>query len=174
MKNKLLLMTLLASASITAQAADTIYFQGEVSSQTCTVTVNGNSESPTVFLPTVSTAQLDTAGKTAGETPFTVQVSGCDAATSETNIGTIFMANNLTAENRIGNTGTAEFVSLELIDGLGSSTVLNIDGTEANPGLVLNQDETEASHDFAVRYYAEDAATAGSVKGSVQYAITYL
>ncbi|MGC6547647.1 fimbrial protein, partial [Escherichia coli] len=42
-----------------------------------------------------------------------------------------------------------------------------------SPGLNLAANATSASYDFAVEYYAEGVATAGSVLGSVQYAVSY-
>ena len=173
MRTKLLLATVLVTAAFSAQAANTIRFQGEVATQTCTVAVN-DSATPTVLLPTVPVSALATSGDTAGETPFTVKLTNCTVAATDTAIGTVFLANNLTSKNRIGNTGTATNVSLELTGGVGSSTVLNMNGASSNAGLVLKSGDTEASHDFAVRYHAEGASSAGTVKGSVQYAVTYL
>lgn len=72
-----LISAALVSASVSAASDNTINFQGEVTTETCSVSVNGNNASPVVLLPTVSTSDLAASGATAGETPFTVGVSGC-------------------------------------------------------------------------------------------------
>lgn len=42
------------SSSAMAISANTITFQGEVTAQTCSVSINGNDASPIVLLPTVA------------------------------------------------------------------------------------------------------------------------
>ncbi|NHR04864.1 type 1 fimbrial protein [Chromobacterium haemolyticum] len=156
-------------------ADNTINFQGEVSSQTCSVDVNGNAASPLVLLPTVPAASLGKTGDVAGQTDFTIRLTGCEAAPAGgTKIGTVFVANSLTAGGNIGNVGTAGKVALQLLDPSTPNAPFNLTGGYKAPGLELQEGDTTAEHTFAVRYYAEDAATAGSVLGSVQYAVSYL
>jgi len=178
MKKNLLVLTLAAAPAFAfAQSSNTIQFQGEVTDQTCTVAVNGNASSPTVLLPTVSTADLATAGGTAGETRFTIGLSGCMAPTTTARaINTVFVGNQVTTNGNLGNTGTARNVALQLLDPGNATTPFNLSGASgyAAPGLSLAVGDTSASHDFAVRYITENgSATAGSVLGSVQYAINY-
>ncbi|AOX99421.1 fimbrial protein [Jeongeupia sp. USM3] len=156
-----------------AASANTINFQGEVADQTCSVTINGNATTPMVLLPTVPASQLAASGSTAGQTPFTVGLTGCTAPASALSVKTVFVGNNLNTGNRLGNTGSATNVSLELVDPATPATPLDLTGQTGAAGLVLAAGATSASHDFAVRYYAEGAATAGSVLGSVQYAVSY-
>lgn len=163
----------LGTVSTTVYADNTIKFQGEVADQTCTVNVNGNASSPLVLLPTVPASSLTTAGTTAGTTNFTIDISGCTASTSDTAIKTFFVGNNLTSNGRMGNTGSATNVSLQLVDPATPATPLDLTGQTGAPGLNLVANATSASHDFAVQYYSEGATTAGSVLGSVQYAISY-
>ncbi|KAG8155459.1 fimbrial protein [Burkholderia catarinensis] len=178
MKKTLLALMLAAAPALAfAQSSNTIQFQGEVTDQTCTVAVNGNASSPTVLLPTVSTADLATAGGTAGETRFTIGLSGCTAPTTAARaINTVFVGNQVTTNGNLGNTGTATHVALQLLDPDNATTPFNLSGASgyAAPGLSLAVGDTSASHDFAVRYITENgSATAGSVLGSVQYAINY-
>ncbi|OQS37987.1 fimbrial protein [Chromobacterium haemolyticum] len=156
-------------------ADNTINFQGEVTSQTCSVDINGNAATPLVLLPTVPATSLSTLGDVAGQTDFTIRLTGCEAAPAGgTKINTVFVANSLTADGNIGNVGTAGMVALQLLDPATPATPFDLTGGYKAPGLELLEGATSAEHKFAVRYYAEGAATAGSVLGSVQYAVSYL
>ncbi len=65
------------AASGHAWAANTINFSGEVTDQTCSAVVDGNTD-PTVVLQSVPVSALNgTVGKTAGETSFTLRLTGC-------------------------------------------------------------------------------------------------
>ncbi len=63
-------MSLLISAQALA-ADNTVTFLGEVTSETCTVAINGNKVSPVVLLPSVNKSELLTAGSVAKPTPST-------------------------------------------------------------------------------------------------------
>lgn len=173
MKKIAFVMACAAVVSTSAMAGNTINFQGEVADQTCVVSINGNASTPLVLLPTVPTSSLATAGVTAGQTPFTISLTGCTAPTSATAIKTVFVGNNLNSSGRLGNTGSAGNVSLQLVDPASPTTPLDLTGQTGNAGLSLASGATTASHDFAVEYYAEDIATPGSVLGSVQYSVSY-
>lgn len=164
---------LFLSATAHAFSANTIQFIGEIADQTCEVAVNGSHNSPVVLLPTVSRSELNAAAKTAGAATFTIKVTGCTSDVNDTAIKTRFIANNLTTSKRIGNTGDASNVSLEIFDPRDASVTIDHTGLTAAPGVNLAAGATEASYDYGVRYYAEGTATAGSVAGSVQYALTY-
>ena len=159
-----------------ALADNTINFQGEVTSQTCSVDINGNAASPLVLLPTVPTTSLSALGDVAGQTDFTIRLTGCEAApVGGAKINTIFVANSLTPDGNIGNVGSAKKVALQLLDpAITPAAPFDLTGGYKAAGLDLKEGATSAEHKFAVRYYAEGAATAGSVLGSVQYAVSYL
>lgn len=174
--NKSILFAALAAVPFFsfAQSANTITFRGEVAEQTCSVAVNGNASSPVVLLPTVSTSDLGAAGSTAGQTEFTVSVSGCTASVTPQAVSTVFLPNNATVGGNIANTGTATNVSLQLLDPAAPAAAFPLTGGYAAPGLQVAANETSASHNFAVRYFAEGAAaTAGTVIGAVQYSVAY-
>lgn len=67
------MLTVLTFSALSAFAATpTVTFRGEVTSQTCSVSINGNTNS-VVLLPTVSTADFGGTlanGQTAGLTPL--------------------------------------------------------------------------------------------------------
>lgn len=171
--NKIVIIAAGLALSSAAMANNTIKFQGEVADQTCSVNINGNASAPLILLPTVPTSALDTVGKKAGLTPFTVNLTGCTASGTATAIKTVFVGNNLTAGGHMGNTGSATGVTLQLVDPLIPATPLDLTGQTGAPGLSLAANATTASHDFAVEYYAESPAVPGSVLGSVQYSISY-
>jgi len=158
-----------------AQSANTITFQGEVSDQTCAVTVNGNASSPVVLLPTVANAAFATSGATAGLTSFTVGLSNCTVnAAAARNVDVKFVGGNLTSTGNLRNTGTATNVSLQLLDPATPAAPFNLSGGFAAPGLVIASGADAATHDFAVRYYAEATPVSpGTVIGAVQYAVAY-
>jgi major type 1 subunit fimbrin (pilin) len=177
MKKHLLAITIAAAPVFAFASGNTINFQGEVTDQTCDVTINGNSASPTVLLPTVSSSSLTAAGSTAGLTTFTVGLSNCQApAATAQAVGTVFVGNQVTSAGNIGNTGTATNVALQLLDPASPSSSFNLSNAAGVtvPGLSIAVGATSASHDFGVQYISEPGgATAGSVLGSVQYAVTY-
>ncbi len=183
MKKHLIALAIVAAPAFAfAQSANTITFIGDVTTQTCSVLVNGNASTPTVLLPSVPTTALAAAGATAGPTEFTMEVTGCVAPTAAGGaqaISTVFAGNGVTSEgnlqNRAGDTG-AKNVALQMYDPAtpAASFDLKPAGGVKVPGLKLAVGETSAKHNFAVRYVTEGAAaTAGGVLGAVQYAVSY-
>lgn len=157
-----------------AQANNTIRFVGEVTAQTCSVSVNGLQANPVVLLPSVAVAQLNRTGN-AGETPFTISVQGCTA--SEENpiaVSTVFVAADMTTAGNIANTtGTANNVELQLLNSA-NGTPVNLRTTSSVPLATLTAGSTTAEHQYAVRYFTpSNNATAGSVGGSLQYSLAY-
>ncbi|EJL88727.1 P pilus assembly protein, pilin FimA [Herbaspirillum sp. CF444] len=174
---KIFVMLALASPSLVFAAGNTITFRGQVASQTCQVSVDGE-VNPVVLLPTVTKASLSTAGAITGETPFTVRVDGCAAsAASDVAIKTMFLVNAATSGGNIPNVGTAQNVALQLLEGTGGNPVKMVAGAPTSvKGLVLKKGtDVAAEYTFAVRYISEGgAAGVGTVIGSVQYALDYL
>ncbi|MBO2651606.1 fimbrial protein [Shewanella algae] len=164
---------LLGSSAAMAAGPNTITFQGEVTAETCEVTINGNTANPVVLLPSVSKTELSDPGATAGETIFTLGVTGCSGA-SAISTKTKFVGNNVDTNGNLANTGTATNVALQLLDAAGG-TAINLNTDVAVTGVALAIGETEGSVDYAVQYISvAGGATAGTVAGSVQYAISYL
>ncbi|WP_174848103.1 fimbrial protein [Yersinia artesiana] len=175
--NKITLaMALFAASTTVAMAAsnNTITFQGEVTAQTCSVTVNGLDANPMVLLPTVSSGDLNASGKTAGKTTFTLGVSGCATGASDIDIKTVFVGNQVTTAGNLKNTGTAANVELQLLKDATTTTGIDLNSGVAQDGIVLKAGDTSAEHDFAVQYFATGQAGPGSVIASVQYAVSYL
>lgn len=160
-----------------AFAANTINFSGEVTDQTCSAVVDGNTD-PTVVLNSVPVSALNGVGQVAGETSFTVQLTGCAAPSgTEEHFTTLFQATNPTTAGNLTNTasGGATGVALQLLDGP-SGTPVNLAGGAAVAAgdIVLADGQTSTSYDYAVQYVAEDATvTPGPVLGSVTYTLRY-
>lgn len=174
--NKLTLSVLALSALLgaNAQANNTISFSGEVTEQTCQVDLSGNVNGPVVLLPLVSKTDLKDPGSVAGETPFTISVSGCAVNGSEAlPIKTIFFGNDVTAKGNLKNFGSANNVELQILDAVGGNAI-DVSAGAAASGLSVAAGESTGSHDFAVQYVSVAGnATAGTVIGSIQYQIAY-
>lgn len=163
------------SVSAAAVSDNTISFEGEVTAQTCTVLVNGQA-SPVVLLPTVSTTNLSSPGSTAGTTSFEFNVSGCTASDEASTIGAKFTGNavdtSTAGAGTLGNTGTATNVNIQLLDS--TSEPINLNTTWSGDGdIALAANSETATQTYYARYFATGAATAGTVKASVQYALNY-
>ncbi|MEH6998911.1 MAG: fimbrial protein [Limnobacter sp.] len=157
-----------------AQANNTIRFVGEVTAQTCSVSVNGLQANPVVLLPSVAVAQLNRTGN-AGETPFTISVQGCTAnEENPISVSTVFVAADMTTAGNIANTtGTASNVELQLLNAV-NGTPVNLRTTSSVPLATLAAGSTSAERQYAIRYFTpSNNATAGSVGGSLQYSLAY-
>ncbi|RJG14347.1 type 1 fimbrial protein [Pseudomonas cavernicola] len=175
---KLIALAVIAAPGFAAAApsANTINFLGEVTAQTCQVTINGNATTPVVLLPTVQASTLAAAGSVVGETPFTLGVTGCVAPTSAAQaIKAVFVGNNVTSSGNLGNTaaGGATNVELQILNGV-AGTPVNLSSPATVAGISLPVGATSASHDYAVQYKSvPGGATAGAVTSSMQYTVSY-
>ncbi|WP_025118926.1 MULTISPECIES: fimbrial protein [unclassified Serratia (in: enterobacteria)] len=171
-------MATVALSSGVAQAASTgtITFNGELTANTCDVVVDGQDADATVVLPTVGTNQLQTANRTAGDTGFTMALSNC-SGTLETASAFFQAGASVDAvTGRLNNlSGTATNVSLQLLDGSSPSQAVIKAGSQDQVTAMTYQDVTGGSTTlpYIVRYYAEDATTAGTVVSNVVYSIQY-
>ncbi len=168
----ILLVTLLP---LSAMAAPTVTFQGEVTAQTCQLSLNGETDG-VVLLPTVSTNELPTAGTAAGLTPFTISVTGCTAASTETHIAVKFLGHDVTATGYLGNKAAANAASnvSVMLSSEDGTNPIHLNGVTSVPGLVLPPNQSSASHRFAAQYVAEGAVTAGAVTAVAEYTLSYL
>ena len=171
MKIKILMGGFIALGAMNlATAAETITFQGTIDSNTCAVNVGGTA-SPTITLPTVGVASLDSVGKTAGATPFTINISGC--STTADDIAVRFSAHNPDGANLgITPASTATGVSVQLLSGsAGSSPIV------FNTGIATSATSTtsggSATYNLTAQYYAKAGATAGSVTAVTDYEVIY-
>lgn len=163
-----------------AAAAPTVTFQGEVTSQTCSVEINGQTNS-VVLLPTVSLADFGST-QTAGLTPFTISVTGCAPAAAPQNISAQFLGYGVVSSAGVlGNINTgadaASGFGIQLLsDSTGAAgTEVELNGVTSVPGLVLSANESSASHEFGARYYSLGGTpTAGKITAVAEYTLSYL
>lgn len=168
-------LALLIAQMAHADSANTITFKGEVTEQTCEVTVNGVNARPVVLLPTVAKSELATAASSAGLTAFTLGVTGCTVDADALDIKTVFVANNMTERGNLANTGTAQNVELQLMTDSAGTTAIDLRDATPVAGITVAAGSTTGEHDFAVQYFSPNGgATAGTVVGAVQYAVSYL
>ncbi|AGI23096.1 fimbrial subunit CupA1 [Pseudomonas sp. ATCC 13867] len=160
-----------------ASASNTINFSGEVTDQTCSAVVDGNTD-PTVILESVPTSAFSGLGSVTGETTFTMQLTGCVAPSGASeHFTTLFQATNASAAGNLTNTaaGGATGVALQLLEAPGGSAINLAGGAAVEAGdIVLADGETSTTYDYAVQYVAEAATvTPGPVLGSVTYTLRY-
>jgi major type 1 subunit fimbrin (pilin) len=168
------LVAVIATAAFapTAQAANsgTINFTGKVLADTCTVGVNGGA---TVALPTVVTAAFgSTVGTTAGATPFTVALSGCDSNTTKANMAFTAGTNVDASTGNLKNaTGGGANVQIQLLNS--TSQVINTATNVNSP--VINVTAGEGTTQLTAQYISTaTATTAGLVTSTVGFTLTYL
>ena len=167
----------LVAAPIAAHAADgTITFNGEITDKTCTVSTPQGKDF-TVTLPTVGAATLAASGQVAGRTPFSINLTKCNAG----NVATYFEpgATVDAASGRLTNTATANaatLVKLQLLGGNSSFlpvTAAGAGGAQTNSQWVTVAADGSANLNYAVEYYADGVVTPGEVTSSVKYTIIY-
>lgn len=174
---RLLAITVLASATFAANAADgTITFNGLVTDKTCDITTPQGKDF-TVTLPTVARSALPTAGATAGRTPFTISLSQCSAG----NVATYFEPGATVdfASGRLLNQAATNAAANVQIRLLGSNNqflpvlAAGSGSAQSNSQWVSVAADGSANLDYYTEYYATAAATAGEVTSSVKYTIIY-
>lgn len=155
-----------------AQASDgTITFSGQLNNPTCNIATS----SFTVALPVLSVASLKaTAGTTAGDTSFKLDLSGCTAGL--TNATAYFEAGatiDTTTKNLKNATGTAANVQIQLLNSDG--TPIDLSGASGAQGVAAAPIVANAATaKFIARYYAtSNTPGAGTVGSSVTYSMVY-
>lgn len=164
-------VAVLAALNTNALASDgTITFNGEITSQTCSIASGG--DNLTVTLPTVSAAGLNSAGATAGNIGFAIALTDCD--TSVNSVYANFEAGtNVDADGRLAITGSATNVAVELLDSASTPIVVGSDQQDSASRATIDA-SGNATLNYSAQYYATGAATAGSVSTSVTYSLVYL
>ncbi|EFA4228979.1 fimbrial protein [Escherichia coli] len=165
-----------ASSSATLAYDGTINFTGKVVAQTCSV--SSGSKNLTVTLPTVSEASLAAATNTAGLTPFTIELTGCNtSAASGAQSVKAYFEPNATTDYDTGNLNItasgANNVQIQLLNADGVTPIkLGQDATGQNVTAVQIGNAAMKLR-YNAQYYATAQATAGDVSATVNYTIAY-
>lgn len=178
----LLPVTMLMSAS--ALSASTVTFQGEVTAQTCNISIN-NTTNAIVMMPTIPASALYTAsttgtapGNTAGLTPFTISVSDCTSDSSALTMYPEFLGSNVDATNHaLGNMASddaASGVSIALYSDATGTSQIPLDGITPGAALTLPAGATTVSTTYSAKYIATSSTVSpGKVTGVAQYTLSY-
>lgn len=177
--------------TVSAATNGTVNFSGKLTDHTCQVVLNnGTSASGSVTLPTVSKDKLTAKFDQAGTTPFTLNLSDCNASSSAFGVLAYFPPTTY-----IGQNGSLGFLkNLETGSTAADGVMLTIykkDGateTQINLGKPITDSNyqfttvaanaTSATLEYSVRYInyrnSSDApVTAGKVKGIAVYELAY-
>ena len=159
-----------------AQASDgTITFTGELTDSTCTIN-GGAGKDFTVALPKVSVADLAAAGKTAGATNFSINVTACSASVGGYTAYFEATPNVNLADGRLMNTTTAgaKFVEIELLNQANTAVAINLTKGTGLQGVTPGTFTYPAgTSNFIARYYATGVSTSGLVNSSITYSLVY-
>jgi major type 1 subunit fimbrin (pilin) len=170
--------TMLSVGMGAAHAADgTINFTGTVTADTCTVSVNDQTN-PTLNLGTVNTADLAAQGDTGPAANFNLNLTSCPntvTAASVTFSGNQDAGLDTAFSNEAGAADAAQNVGVQLYDA-SNATVAPDAAVDVSSYLTPNSDNTaeSATIPFSARMIAvADAATAGSLVSHADYTISY-
>ncbi|WP_217524907.1 fimbrial protein [Vibrio metschnikovii] len=160
-------------------ADNKLYISGELTNQTCILSVDGNANgNPIVNLGPVHASSLQDAGSTAGRTEFTLGVSGCipsdDGLGLMVNLQPYYLTgpnNDFGKQSTIGNVGSANNVDLQILHPYDGKPI-----DYPNAGAIpVGAGQTSGKRTYNVEYVShQGGSTPGTVVGRVQYAINYL
>ena len=91
----------------------------------------------------------------------------------QTKIKTVYGGNKERNNGNIGKSGDDENVEVQIID-TAEKVIKLTNGFKGEGDLQLKPGETEASATYTAQYYANGAASAGTVEATLQYAVSYL
>lgn len=159
-----------------AHAADgTINFTGTVTSETCTVAVNDQTN-PTLDLGTVNVNDLAAADQTGPATNFTLNLTSCPSTFTTASVtfsGNADAASGIFNNEASSDTAAAN-VGVELFDA--NQNQVKADAAfDATPYVKANSDKTwSAAIPFTARMAAQAVgATAGALVSHADYTISY-
>ena len=174
------LMLILSSAAATsAIAADgTITINGKITDTTCTISVNGGTNSATITLPTVSASTLAAAGATAGATPFNISLGGCSGtalATASTYFEPGAYVDSQSGRLNIdsGVADAASNVQVQLLNSARNPIVAGASVANGQNDVPVDISGGSGTLNYFAQYYATGAANAGTVTTQVDYTMVY-
>ncbi|QBF25958.1 type 1 fimbrial protein [Pseudomonas tructae] len=165
-------LPLLASMSLTAQAADgQIEFTGSISGTTCTINGGAGGQNFTVAMAPAHVSQLAAAGHVAERQPFNIQLTNCTPGTGNVDISFLNGPSvDLWAGRLNVDAGGAQNVQIQL---------LNANALPIRIGAPTGSQNTipvplvagAATLNYYSEYYATGVATPGAANTRVQYLV---
>lgn len=170
-------LSTLSATSVFAEQQNSIRFKGEISSQTCDVTVNDAiNEAPVILMKSAKLRDLVKPGDTSTPVNFKMKLTGCTDPQTAQDVKIRFASSNVDATGNLKNIATADpatNISIQLLDP--ESKVINLTSGEATAkAFTLKPGNTSGEAEFTAQYIATGTPTSGKIEASVQYAITYL
>ncbi|SQI36568.1 ELF [Leminorella richardii] len=179
-----------ALGSTAVNAADgTITFNGTVTDSACTAIASvtadavstGTPINATLTLPPVTSTVLNAAAGTyAGQTPFSIQLTGCEAATGLNNVRALFTTSSATSDgyvmaNTAGTTPAAN-VGIAIMRQNGTTQIDLNNGPAKDPGAALPAAASPGP--VTLNYQAAyksltTGVTAGNVTAAADFVISY-
>lgn len=168
-----------AHAATTTVNGGTVHFEGEVVNAACAV--DAGSVDQTVQLGQVKASTLAATGDTSGAVGFNIQLDDCDTtvattaaiafagvtATSSASGTSTSFPNVLALQSSAA--GSATNVGIQILDSTGAA--LNLDGASFSTAKTLINGTNTLP--FQARYYALDAATAGTANADATFQVQY-
>lgn len=176
MNKRILALAIAASLSplVTHASDGTVAFSGELKAETCTIT---EPKDFTVTMPSVPVSSLATVWDKAGDTLFSISVSGCTAGLTGANVYFEYGPNIVPATENLKNTassGAATNVELSLFTTSGQPIDLAPPtGLGQYQPFTSNLTANAGRLDFIAAYMANGTATPGTVQSSVTYSMVY-
>ncbi|WP_028222299.1 fimbrial protein [Paraburkholderia oxyphila] len=180
---KIALSLLVAATGLAATAAHAagpatnggiVTINGELTSNTCDVSGNGQGNNFTVTLPTLSASELAAAGSVAGSTGFNIALTNCTPDSGSVHTFWEYGANTLSDGNLLNN-GTAANVEVQLVDYNSGMKVIDAskaDGSQNSQAIAIASGK--ANLQYAAQYISPTGnAGAGSVTTNVTYSMVY-
>jgi major type 1 subunit fimbrin (pilin) len=117
---------------------------------------------------------LVAAGATAGDTPFSIELTGCSPSVPVRAFFSSASSGIDGATGRLKNTGLATNVEVQLLNSASAPIALNGANATAQGDTLKTTNATGAATlSYTARYFASGATGAGSVNSSVMYEIVY-
>ncbi|CAM2177161.1 Major fimbrial subunit SMF-1 [Paraburkholderia sacchari] len=170
-------MGIAASAAHAAGPANNggvVTINGELTSNTCDVSGNGQGNNFTVTLPTLSASELSAAGSVAGSTGFNIALTNCTPNTGNVHTFWEYGANTL-SDGNLKNNGKATNVEVQLVDYNSGMKVIDVskaDGSQNSQTVAIASGN--ANLQYAAQYISPTgSAGPGDVTTNVTYSMVY-
>lgn len=158
-----------------SKATATVHFTGEIVASTCVVS-SANPQNTTVTLPKVTNQFFGNDGATTGDTPFTLQFTGCSGTTGGSGYVVVFTGKTPSGKAALleatRSSGAATDVGIE-VDQAGQA--LNFTSAGSNEVTLTPASNGDAHIDLVAKYKQIGATlpTAGTITADMNYTVIY-